>query len=244
MMRPPRGVCTFMMRMASCVQRNAPFRFVSTTDFHCANDRSSIGIGGVPIPALLNRRSSRPNRCFVVAKSARTDSGSLTSAGIARQRDAAAPAHVTAPSRSSARRPANTTLYPSSTNASATALPMPLPAPVTMAILPGPPPALLSIIYGEHDSRLAVCADIPSTHPARIERHHQVAVRIEADHATLAANRLQLLLDDRIGGRLDRHVPVLHPRADIMRDGIANPELADAGRGDRAALVVGVRARA
>src|SRR5260370_1196673 len=33
MMRPPRGFWLFMILKASCVQRNAPVRFVSTTDF-------------------------------------------------------------------------------------------------------------------------------------------------------------------------------------------------------------------
>ena len=88
MMRPPRGVCAFMIRIASCVQRNAPVRFVSTTAFHCSNVRSSIGIGGVPMPALLNSRSRRPNRSLVFANSARTEAGSVTSVGTAMQRDA------------------------------------------------------------------------------------------------------------------------------------------------------------
>src|SRR5689334_14708889 len=37
MMRPPIGVCDFMMRIACCVQRKGPVRFVSTTFFHCSN---------------------------------------------------------------------------------------------------------------------------------------------------------------------------------------------------------------
>src|SRR5689334_2690847 len=36
MMRPPRGSWLFMILKASCVQRNAPVRLVSTTDFQSA----------------------------------------------------------------------------------------------------------------------------------------------------------------------------------------------------------------
>src|SRR5689334_19168263 len=86
------------------------------------------------MPALLKSRSRRPNRVFVVANSARTESGSFTSVGTARHRDAASPALLTALFSRSDRRPANTTLYPSAASASATARPIPVPAPVTIAI--------------------------------------------------------------------------------------------------------------
>ena len=36
MMRPPRGSCAFIMRIASCAHRNAPVRLASTTAFHCS----------------------------------------------------------------------------------------------------------------------------------------------------------------------------------------------------------------
>src|SRR5204863_989269 len=36
MMRPPRGSWLFMSLKASWVQRNAPVRLASTTDFHCS----------------------------------------------------------------------------------------------------------------------------------------------------------------------------------------------------------------
>ena len=45
MMRPPRGVWSFIMRNASCVQRNAPVRLTSTTAFHCSKVSSSSGTG-------------------------------------------------------------------------------------------------------------------------------------------------------------------------------------------------------
>src|SRR5262249_33695141 len=35
MIRPPRGFWSFMILKASCVHRNEPVRFVSTTAFHC-----------------------------------------------------------------------------------------------------------------------------------------------------------------------------------------------------------------
>ena len=40
-----------------------------------------MGIAGAPIPALLNSTSSRPKASLTFAKSARTDSGLLTSVG-------------------------------------------------------------------------------------------------------------------------------------------------------------------
>ena len=71
MIRPPRGACRFISRNASCVQRNAPVRFVSTTDCHCSTVSSSSGIAGAPMPALLKSRSSRPKRSAISAKSDR-----------------------------------------------------------------------------------------------------------------------------------------------------------------------------
>ncbi len=80
MIRPPRGVCSFISRNAACVQRNAPVRLTSTTRRHCSTVRSSSGTGGAPVPALLNSRSRRPKAASVASKRARTD------AGIARRR--------------------------------------------------------------------------------------------------------------------------------------------------------------
>src|SRR6516162_8652529 len=36
MMRPPRGSCAFIRRIASCAQRKEPVRLASTTVFHCS----------------------------------------------------------------------------------------------------------------------------------------------------------------------------------------------------------------
>src|SRR6266487_905216 len=110
MMRPPRGCWLFMILIASCVHRKEPVRLVSTTAFHFSNGRSSRGTGGAPMPALLKRRSSRPKTCFVCAKRARMDSGSLTSVGttsVFDPGDFAFPS-AAAVSKASLRRPART----------------------------------------------------------------------------------------------------------------------------------------
>src|SRR4051794_8297554 len=64
MILPPPGVWDFMSLNASWVQRNGPVRFTSTTCRHCSKVRSSNGIGGAAVPALLNSTSSRPNAAF------------------------------------------------------------------------------------------------------------------------------------------------------------------------------------
>ena len=99
---------------------------------------SSIGIPGALAPALLNRKSRRPNASFVRAKSASTDAGSLTSAGTASARSPSAPASAFVCSSGSGRRPASTTDHPSRSIASAQARPTPVPAPVIIATLPCP----------------------------------------------------------------------------------------------------------
>src|SRR5258708_1128420 len=91
MIRPPRGRWPFITLNASCVQRKAPVRFVSTTALHCSNVRSSNGTDGAPMPALLNRRSSRPNASVVARNRAETEAGSATSRGTASGRAPRAP---------------------------------------------------------------------------------------------------------------------------------------------------------
>src|SRR5437867_5283732 len=132
MIRPPRGFWSFMILNASCVQKNEPVRLVSTTAFHCATVRSSRS-PAAPMPALLNRRSSRPNALLVCAKSERMAWGSHTSVGTTSALERASPASADTVSRASLRRPASETWYPSRSSASPTALPTPLPAPVTIA---------------------------------------------------------------------------------------------------------------
>ena len=80
MIRPPRGDWRFMMRNASCVQRNVPVRLVSTHGRPLLERRGPRAARRARrCPALLNSRSSRPNRSSISAKSAATDSGSRTS---------------------------------------------------------------------------------------------------------------------------------------------------------------------
>ena len=100
MIRPPRGDWRFISRNASCVHRNAPVRFVSTTARHCSSVSSSSGTAGAPMPALLKSRSRRPNLASTSAKSAATDAGSRTSHATA-----TAPPPASAAASSSGSRP-------------------------------------------------------------------------------------------------------------------------------------------
>ncbi len=111
-----------------------PLRLTLTTAFHCSNVRSSIGIAGAPMPALLNSISRRPQVCFTLAKIALTVSGLPMSPSSTSAR-APAPESAAVLSISSLRRPTSATLQPSPSSASAAALPMPVPAPVTSATL-------------------------------------------------------------------------------------------------------------
>src|SRR5678815_3107879 len=108
---------------------------------------------------------------------------------------------------------------------------MPVPAPVTMA-------TLFVFIGCEHDGWFSVGADVAAAHSGRVERHHHITARVESDDAPFSANRLQHTLNDVVSSRLDARVPVLDPRADVMRDGVADPELTDTRRRDRATLVL------
>src|SRR5262245_17222234 len=109
MMRPPRGVWLFMILNASWVHRNMPVRLVFTTFCHCSSVRSSSRIlPGVPIPALLNSTSSRPNFPFVAANSACTAFASVTSVGATSARSPAPDIFPVSSSRST-RLPASAT---------------------------------------------------------------------------------------------------------------------------------------
>src|SRR5271170_5167110 len=133
MMRPPCGRWRFIRPKAPWAHRKAPLRLTSTTVFHCAKVSSSIGTAGAPWPALLNKRSSRPNSRSMVANSAFTAAGSPTSAGEATARRPRALISPAASSSGSRRRPASATCQPARASAGAAALPIPEPAPVTRA---------------------------------------------------------------------------------------------------------------
>src|SRR5665213_2024209 len=134
MMRPPRGCWAFISRNAAWMHKNAPVRLVSKTSRHCSKERSSNGIAGALVPALLKSRSRRPNRALISAKRAAMDAGSVKSAAIA---TAAGPAFRATSSSRALRRPVRTTVNPALAKAIAAASPMPLPAPVTSAIFAG-----------------------------------------------------------------------------------------------------------
>ena len=131
MMRPPRGSCAFIIRMASCAHRNAPVRLTPTTALHCSNVRSSMGTSGAPMPALLNSRSSAAE---ILLHATEQRAHIVRLAHVRREPRASSPPAVF--SNSAARRPAIATAYPAPCSASATARPIPLPPPVTTAILP------------------------------------------------------------------------------------------------------------
>src|SRR5215469_4068501 len=119
------------MRTASWVQRKAPVRFTPTIACHCSKLRSSIGIAGVPMPALLNSMSSRPNLSLIRANTPLTWAGSPTSAGAIRW-----PPEIwlAVCASVSSLRPTSASCQPRFARALATARPTPLPAPVIIAI--------------------------------------------------------------------------------------------------------------
>src|SRR5947207_15993217 len=88
------------------------------------------------------------------------------------------------------------------------------------------------------DVDLTVLGDPGAEHPLGIERHRDMAFRIEHDDRTLAAGLPQLLLNDFVGRLLDGKALVLDQGGDVVRDGIADEELAVSGAGDAARLVV------
>ena len=85
------------------------------------------------MPALLNRRSRRPNFAFVCANRLFTDSGLPTS--VTTPSALSAPHSATTFSSRSPRRAAKATFQPALTSATPAALPMPAEAPVTIATL-------------------------------------------------------------------------------------------------------------
>src|SRR2546428_11470183 len=133
--RPPRGCWFFMTLIASCVQRKAPVRLTSTTDFHCSNVRSSSGTGGAPDPALLKRRSNRSNASTVWAKRALTDPGSPTSVGTLTIRTPSLDPSKAVDSKVSFWRHATTTQYAWPERDRAAALPIPRRHQLTLATL-------------------------------------------------------------------------------------------------------------
>ena len=84
MIRPPCGTWWRMIRNASRAQKNDPLRFAPTTAIHLSIDSSSGVTAGVPDPALLNNRSSRPHARSTSPNAAATAPASATSAANTR----------------------------------------------------------------------------------------------------------------------------------------------------------------
>src|SRR4029078_6156410 len=102
---------------------------------------------------------------------------------------------------------------------------MPVPAPVTISTLTSPSePTLFGVIGGEHDEWFAVGADVTPTHSGRGERHHHRTAGVEANDAAFTPNRLQLTVNDVVGGGLDGHAAILDACADVVRHRVADPE--------------------
>src|SRR5215467_5467165 len=133
MIRPPRGSCAFIMRIAWCAQRNAPVRFVSTICRQPSTLSSSTAPAGPNTPALLTSRSSRPHRLATASNSAVTDSGTVTSVGNAAAAAAGHSSPVTVSRSGCSRRPAAATCHPARSSSRLIARPSPDPAPVTTA---------------------------------------------------------------------------------------------------------------
>src|SRR4029077_1846907 len=83
--------------------------------------------------ALLNSRSRRPKAFFVLANSAFTEAGLLTSVGTTSARPPRRSTSFAVASRGLRWRPARTRQYPPSARARLACLPIPLPAPVMIA---------------------------------------------------------------------------------------------------------------
>lgn len=115
--------------------------------------RSTMLRCGMPVPALLNITSSRPKRAAVPSISVRSSESSAT---FVCTKLADWPRRPASASPSSRRRPAITTVAPSSTNSSAVRAPIPLVPPVTIAILPSSA-AIVGFSLFWHDCYAAPC---------------------------------------------------------------------------------------
>mmetsp|Transcript_85045 Transcript_85045/g.221972 ORF Transcript_85045/g.221972 Transcript_85045/m.221972 type:complete len:263 (-) Transcript_85045:101-889(-) len=141
MILPPRGFCDFMSLKACWVHRNVPVTLASMHRLKASTDTSSIGVGGTPVPALLNNKSQRPKRCSTSLNSLSTSAHLQTSHVTAATSTCAASLFIkaTVSSRASLLRPASATheKLPDFARAMADARPTPLPAPVTTATFTG-----------------------------------------------------------------------------------------------------------
>ena len=98
-MRPPRGCCAFISRNASCVHRNAPVRFTSTTALPLLDGRRLRAERRAPTARVVEQHVEPPEarRATVVEQAARTESGSVTSVATASACDPRGPASRPSP---------------------------------------------------------------------------------------------------------------------------------------------------
>src|SRR5580658_1366427 len=74
-------------------------------------------------------------------------------------------------------------------------------------------------------------------HAGSIEAPGELAVGSKRDHAAVTVNGSKLLVNHLVGGLLQREALVLHQRADLARNGVANEEFSNARAGDGAGLI-------
>ena len=110
MIRPPRGVWSFISLIASCVHRNTPVRLMSTTFFHCSNVRSSMLIGGAPDAGIVEQDVEAAERGLGLREECAHRFRIGDVGGDDERVVRVAPASCTAFSSSSCRRPASATL--------------------------------------------------------------------------------------------------------------------------------------
>jgi len=122
--------CFWNILNACCEHRNEPTTLMSKTDRKVSGEISPSSVLLAPIPALLNKRSSRPNVSMVVVKRRSTSSSLDTSPGTTSVSHRQLLAVVCS---SDSRRANRTTLHPALDRAIAVFLPMPDEAPVTTA---------------------------------------------------------------------------------------------------------------
>jgi hypothetical protein len=131
-------------------------RFVSTTAFHFSNGRSSIGIGGVPMPALFEQKIE-PTEPLPGLRKQRVNRGGIGHVGRHRQTPGAdSPEHLIAASeaRRGGRQTRRCNRLP---RGERHPLPIAGAAPVTMA-------TLFVFIGGEHDGWFSIRADVATAH--------------------------------------------------------------------------------
>mmetsp|Transcript_25292 Transcript_25292/g.50369 ORF Transcript_25292/g.50369 Transcript_25292/m.50369 type:complete len:209 (+) Transcript_25292:483-1109(+) len=134
MMRPPGTGLRAMDLMAARAQSSGPVTFVFNTFLKSEGETSHTLAGGILMPALLKRRSTRPYASSAAAKRPSTSCSEVTSVETHMQ-GCLGGSMASVSSSAVLRRPARTRKNPPSARRRATARPMPLPPPVMTATL-------------------------------------------------------------------------------------------------------------